>query len=257
MPLRFYVPKGEGPFPLILFVAGTGGGNDTFAPTSRFLASHGYVVLHNSYERQRGLANDELTRLRISGARYMLDSLGAITQRYPSLKGKIDFQSIGAMGHSSGAYITQLLGGAWVAWNGEVQSLREPRIKAIVLYSGQGRGQQGLTESSWRSLSVPMLVLTGTRDRGAFGQDPAWRRDPFDLSPPGNKYFAQYEGGHHGSYSGRFIRDPASRAIFEHAQVLTLVFWDAYLKGNADALAFLRSGSPRTMNAASLRYDWR
>jgi hypothetical protein len=102
-----------------------------------------------------------------------------------------------------------------------------------------------------------LLSLTGTRDRGAFGQDPAWRRDSFELSPPGNKYIAQYQGGHHGSFSGRFINSPQAKAVFEHAEMMTLAFFDAYLKKNSAASEFLRSELPESLNDARLEYHWR
>lgn len=257
MALRIYIPKGRGPFPLIVFVSGTGGINTTFEPTSRFLASHGYVVLHNSYPRQRGSGNDELTRQRVLDARLVLDSLDLLARQLPAVEGKIDPGAIGAMGHSSGAYITQLLGGATISTGAGYQDLRDPRIGAIVTYSGPGSGQQGLTGASWRTVSIPLLSLTGTRDRGAFGQDPAWRRDSFELSPPGNKYIAQYQGGHHGSFSGRFINSPQAKAVFEHAEMMTLAFFDAYLKKNSAASEFLRSELPESLNDARLEYHWR
>jgi predicted dienelactone hydrolase len=255
MALRVYFPADGGPYPLILFCAGTGGGNDTFAESSIHFASHGYVVLHTSYPfNRRGGGNEELTRNRVLDIRLALDSLGNIEKLQPELNGKIDPERIGAAGHSSGAYIAQLIGGATVTFGGQVTSLRNPRIKAVIQYSGQGSNQQGLTKDSWKNLTIPMLTLTGTRDRGATGGGPEWKKEPFDLSPAGNKYHACYEGGHHGSFSGKFAGDARGKAIFEHSKHLSLLFWDAYLKGDQKSVSLLKSQEPSRWNDARLEY---
>jgi predicted dienelactone hydrolase len=245
--LRLYVPEGSGPFPIVFFVSGTGATNDTFPETSRFLASHGYVVLHNSYTRDDSLGDEELWRMRAEGVSFVLDSLDTIVQLEPTLAGKLDSGAIGAMGHSSGAYITQLVGGSIVIWDGIAQSFRDPRIDAFIMYSGQGSDQQGLTTSSWDNLFIPMMQMSGTEDEGALEQDPSWRWEPYLYSPPGDKYMGWYYGGTHGSFSGDFVIDPIAQARFEHGQTMTLAFWDAYLKASPEAKAFLRSRAPASL----------
>ena len=98
------------------------------------------------------------------------------------------------------------------------------------------------------------LSATGTRDRGATGGGPEWKKEPFDHSPPGNKHHACYEGGHHGSFSGKFASDATGRAIFEHSQRLALAFFDAYLKDDEKALALLKSNEPTRWNESRLDY---
>jgi predicted dienelactone hydrolase len=258
MALRVYFPESGGPYPLIVFCAGSGGGNDTFGETSTFLASHGYVVLHTSYDvNARGGGNEQLTRNRVADVALALDSLDKLPGLEPALKDKIDATRIGAAGHSSDAYITQLIGGAAVVFDGRTTSFRDERVQAIVQFSGQGSNQQGLTKDSWKNLTIPMLTLTGTRDRGATGGGPEWKQEPFDLSPPGNKHHACYEGGHHGSFSGKFAGDANGRAIFEHSQRLALAFFDAYLKGDEQALALLKSEESTRWNDARLDYSER
>lgn len=257
MAVRVFFPESGGPYPLIVFCAGSGGGNDTFADTSILLASHGYVLLHNSYPfdaRRAAGGNEGLTKERVADISLALDSLGKMEALRPELKGKIDAARIGAAGHSSGAYITQLIGGATVVFDGKTTSFRDERVRAIVQFSGQGSDQQGLTKDSWKNLKIPMLTLTGTRDRGATGGGPEWKKEPFDHSPPGNKHHACYEGGHHGSFSGKFASDANGRAILEHSQRLALTFFDAYLKGDEKALAFLKSEEPTRWSDARLAY---
>jgi hypothetical protein len=86
---------------------------------------------------------------------------------------------------------------------------------------------------------------TGTKDRGATGGGPEWKKEPFDLSPAGNKFHVCYEGGHHGSFSGKFARDASSKAIYTHCQAITLAFWNAFLKDDAGAKAWLQSDAAR------------
>lgn len=253
--VRVRFPAGGGPFPLVVFCAGSGGGNDTHPETSKYLATHGYVVLHTSYPfSKRGGGNAELTTNRVGDIKLTLDSLGKLEELHPALKGKIDAKAVGAMGHSSGAYITQLLGGATVVWDGKERAFRDERIKAVIQYSGQGSDQQGLTKASWKKLTVPMLTMTGTRDRGATGGGPQWKKEPFDLSSAGDKYHACYEGAHHGSFSGKFA---GQKAVLAHAQVMTLAFWDTHLKGDKAAKGFLQSDAPTRVEGAKLEYSRR
>jgi predicted dienelactone hydrolase len=252
MAVRVYAPAAGGPYPVVVFCAGSGGGNDTFAPTSTYLASHGYAVLHTSYpfNQRKGVGNDELTENRVADIKLALDALGRIEGPKPELKGKFDPKAVGAMGHSSGAYITQLVGGARPVFGGQEQDFRDDRVKAVIQYSGQGSGQQGLTKESWKKLTIPMLTMTGTKDRGATGGGPEWKKEPFDLSAAGDKYHACYDGGHHGSFSGRF----GQKELFAHVQVTTLAFWDAYLRDDKEAKAFLRSDAPQQVGGVKLEY---
>jgi predicted dienelactone hydrolase len=240
MAVRVRYPITDGPFPVIVFSAGAGGGNDTFAPVSVFLANHGYVVIHNSSARGPG---PEAWRNRVLDVILVLNSLEEIERQEPELKGKMNHESIGVMGHSLGAYTTQLVGGATVDWPGQPaeQRFADNRVKAIIQYSGQGTDQQGLTRKSWNKMKLPMMTMTGSRDRGARRQGPDWKKEPFDYSPPGDKYHVFIEGAHHGSFSGRFARAHEQKIILDYIKSATIAFWDAYLKQNKTAKAYLQS----------------
>lgn len=239
--VRVRYPTAGGPFPVIVFSAGAGGGNDTFAPISTFLASHGYVVMHNS--SARGKPGPEAWKNRVLDVILVLNSLEEIERREPELKGKINHERIGVMGHSLGAYTTQLVGGATVDWPGQPaeQSFADNHVKAIIQYSGQGTDQQGLTRKSWNNMKLPMMTMTGSKDRGARRQGPDWKKEPFDYSPPGDKYHVFIEGAHHGSFSGRFARADEQKIILDYIKSATIAFWDAYLKQDKTAKAYLQS----------------
>lgn len=50
-------PKGEGPFPLIVFSHGFGAGKTAYGPISEFWASHGFVVVHPQHADGRNMQN--------------------------------------------------------------------------------------------------------------------------------------------------------------------------------------------------------
>lgn len=267
IPLRVTCPKEGGPFPVVVFSHGAGGSGDSYLELSRFWAGHGYVVLQPTHDdslklrRQRG---ENITMLdAMAGARadlagweqrpadvsFVLDSLQEIARRVPEAAGKMDASRVGAGGHSFGAHTSQLLGGVLTYLPGEKEPriLADKRVRAVLLMSPQGRSRPGLTERSWEKLMLPMMTLTGSLDTGRGGQDAEWRTEPFRYSSPGDKYLVFIDGADHGfggiaRSAARLVTrrgdDPRHR---EYVKTAGLAFWDAYLKGKADALAYLKS----------------
>ena len=138
-------------------------------------------------------------------------------------------------------------------------SLRDDRVGAVVIASGQGRNQQGLRDGSWDTMACPMLNITGSKDMGATTDDPNWKREPFLFAPPGDKYEAWMEGADHGlgGISGNisnFVENADQRRIVEQT---TLAFWRAYIAGDADAMAWLNSDSPSEFGAPILSFERR
>jgi predicted dienelactone hydrolase len=281
------LPKDGGPYPVIIFSHGAGGSKDGFGPLSRFWASHGYVCIHPTHAESVSLSKDE-NRLqamrtainaalkdpkawqdRVKDISFLIDSLERLPDKAPELKGKLDSRRIGMSGHSFGAYTGQLIAGATVDVPGSEKgkSFRDERVSAACLFSPQGREEgRGLTEKSWAAVTLPMMTVTGSLDRGAGGEDPNWRRDPFERSPAGGKYFVFIEGAHHGSFGGEltepgpqlrahrileraYLNQPGNegaspgdqKAILGYVESLSLAFWNAYLKDDAKAREFLAS----------------
>jgi predicted dienelactone hydrolase len=228
LPVFVSYSKGDGKFPVIIFSYGAMGSGDMGFPIVRHWTSHGYVVLCPTHadsiklRRAQGRdgAGDTLTLIRGSGrgggwddnwtqrprdVSFVLDSLDVLEEKVPGLKGRLDRDRLAVAGHSLGAYTAQVAGGATVAMPGkdQPQSLADPRLKAILQLSGQGTDQQGLHKDSWKDIRIPMMCVTGSLDRAAQGQEPFWRREPFALSAPGDKYFLFVEGAHHGSFTGK------------------------------------------------------
>jgi predicted dienelactone hydrolase len=266
-------PRGKDPSPVVVFSPGAGGSGSGYEPLFRFWATHGYTVLapgHADASGARGRdhtldarepaadasANPKTWEARVRDATAVIGALSEIEASIPALLGRLDGRRLGVGGHSLGAFTAQLLSGAAVNIpRGEQgKTFSDPRPRAFLLLSPQGRGQQGLTAQSWESVSRPLMVVTGSRDRGVRGQPPSWRLDPFHLSAPGDKYAVLIEGASHLSFSGRAAEPGASPgrrkgaatageevAIFRDLKIATLAFWDAFLRDDASARAFLES----------------
>ncbi len=209
-------------------------------------------------------------RNRVADVRLVLDSLADLETRFPELRGKLDRSRIGVAGHSYGGFTTMLLSGVRTFGSTPLQ-LADPRIRAVVVMSPQGPSTvRGLTDQSWTEVRVPVMYMTGTEDRGALeGEDSAWRRKAYDLSPAGDKYFVLLRGGRHSSFTGTSAgafdivrpaqndpmvgtRNPtqsptapsrtffSNRNLFQKVKITSLVFWDAYLKDGPAARDLLQ-----------------
>ncbi len=268
VPVKIYYPKTGGPYPVVVFSHGFGGNKDAFGPVGKHWASHGYVVIHPTHAdglgRKGPLKKDEPGAApdpkqppragglmgglndpqkiadRVADIVLVLDSLDGLPKLVPGLKDKIDTDKVGVGGHSFGAYTAMLVGGVTADLGGEKgKSYADKRVKCILPVSGQGTGQQGLTDKSWAVLKVPMMVLTGTLDRGAGGQGVEWKKEPYAYSPPGDKYLVVIDGANHLSFGGGL--GARSEDTTRCVKLASTAFWDSYLKGAADAKKYLQS----------------
>lgn len=161
----------------------------------------------------------------------------------------------------------------------------DPRVKAVVAMSPQGPSETfGLSADSFKELRVPVLFMTGTEDRGmAESETPEWRRQAFELSPAGDKWLVVLEGGRHASFTGRMdptveasrtmeqpmLGDPVPRTnapvqtpdprrpgresvtglrirgTFAQIKAISLAFFDAYLKNDAEGRTTLEGAGTR------------
>ena len=263
---KVYFPKTGGPYPVILFSHGFGGNKDAFGPVGRHWASYGYVVVHPTHAdglgraegkpkaatgekagqrvRLRGLLggiNDpQKIGERVADLVLILDSLNQLPDTVPGLKGKIDAKNVGVGGHSFGAYTAMLIGGVTADLGNEKgKSFADKRVACILPISGQGTGQQGLTNSSWDALKIPMMTITGTRDQGVGGQGVEWKKEPYTFSPKGDKFLVVIDGANHLSFGGGL--GPRGSAPTAVVKLCSMQYWDAYLKDSAAAKKYLQS----------------
>jgi predicted dienelactone hydrolase len=286
LPLKITYPEGKGKFPLIVFSHGAGGSKDSYGPLINFWASHGYVCMqptHADSFRLRKEQGEQVTMLlrpidlehgwidRILDAKLVLDSLDKLQKTYPELSGKIDKTKIGMGGHSFGALTSEIMCGAQV-FDTKVdgKTIHDGRPRAVLLLSPAGVEEQPkLTTDSWNQMKIPMMVMTGTNDKGRSGQDSSWRTQPYLYSPPGSKYLIFINGGNHMIFSGnpddgKKLRkalgsgplvsnlvgaDLSSKEydrMFGEVKLASIKFWDDFLKGDKTAKAYLDQGGLAT-----------
>ncbi len=226
--LHFLVqyPEPEGRFPVIVFSHDAGESKDGYVGLTGFWARHGYVTVQPSHAdllesdprlqalpaaRQLAAAGivpqlDDPAAWadRVHDVTLILDSLNQIAPQVPGLAGKPDLARVGVGGHSFGASTTMLIGGAKIDIpNGPAgKSFADARPKALLVISGPGAGEFGITDRSWATLTRPMMVMTGSKDIGYKGQSPDWRREPYRFSPAGDKYEVFIEEAQHSTFSG-------------------------------------------------------
>jgi len=257
IPLRIFAPEAAGNYPVILFSHGSGGSREGFGYLGEFWADHGYVAVHLTHQgtdtatlkvagpmavREQSL-KPATWRERAQDVTAVLDGLKSLEQRNATLRGKLDTTEVGMAGHSFGAYTTMLMAGTTVATDrSEAEAFADPRLRAFLAISPQGTGQQGLTQTSWQNVKPPMLFVTGTEDRTMQAElDYKWRAEGFEYSPPGDKYLAIIQGAQHFSFSDRGGQSRLGTRVQAFVRVLSLSFWDAYLKHNKQAKTFLLS----------------
>jgi dienelactone hydrolase len=221
----------------------------------------------------------------------ILDQLANIESLLPGFLGKFDHGRIGMGGHSFGSHTAMLIGGTQLSANsfgncGNVGSIatsnisggasakgnaggkqfRDERPLAFLLLSPQGSGR-ALTEtadfnqSAWDDFERPMMIVTGTEDKGRRRQDHIWRSEAFKYGAPDDKYLMVIEGGYHGfgGITGTkfFGSGPANDSHVEWVQLSTLAFFDRYVKGLLEASKFLTEGGLAKVSSGAVQVSYR
>jgi hypothetical protein len=221
----------------------------------------------------------------------ILDQLANIESLLPDFQGQFDHGRIGMGGHSFGSHTAMLIGGTQLSANsfgncGNVGSIansnisggassksdaggkqfRDERPLAFLLLSPQGSGR-ALTEtadfnqSAWDDFERPMMIVTGTEDKGRRRQDHIWRSEAFKYGAPDDKYLMVIEGGYHGfgGITGTkfFGSGPANDSHVEWVQLSTLAFFDRYVKGLLDASKFLTEGGLAKVSDGAVQVSYR
>ena len=284
LPIIVCYPDNKQVYPLIIFSHGAYGSGISPLPLGQYWASHGYIVILPTHADsliylKRDYYNDPWTGSNSLGEYgvpttqgtwkpiwaerprdiiFLMNQLDEVERQIAELKQRIDRTRIGVSGHSLGAYTSELVCGTTVDIPevGKDQSFADPRPKALVMLSPQGRGLQGLRDGSWDKLKLPFLLVTGSYDFGIQQQPPTWRTEPYQFCPPGDKYLMVIQGANHNSYIGHHLPEKDSKmplqrveekdaklgeAIFADTKMATLRFWDAYLKADAKAKTYLES----------------
>ena len=224
VPIKVHYPTEKGIYPLVIISHGAGGDWDTHFALAHHLATHGFIVFclehigSNSKMLKRSIrlfknlndmihdGNEVLGRPK--DVSYAINQAMIWNQSNEILKGKIDLENIGVLGHSFGAYTSMAIAGMKPAldWleprtnfgNGLGDDMKDKRVKACIALSPQGVGEPFFVKESFSSLSTPLLGISGTEDKQQGGLLPVGRYNAFDYwSSTGNNIFVWLSNAHH------------------------------------------------------------
>lgn len=266
LPVRVYLPSARDPAPVVLFSHGLGGSSRNNPYLGEHWASRGFVAVFmqhpgsdESVWRHVPVAQRmNALRRAASGANlvHRLKDVPAVidelerwnTEQGHELHGRLDLTRLGMSGHSFGALTTQMVSGQT---NLLGPSATDPRIRAAVIMSpssprGAGAGEGALRRSFGR-VRTPWLLMTGTLDEAPIGdQTVEARLAVFPALPPGDKYELVLWKAEHNAFGDRALPgEREARHPNHHRVILALssAFWDAYLRNDPCAKAWLRSES--------------
>lgn len=265
IPVRVYLPAARTPAPVVLFSHGLGGSREN----NRYLGQHwsgrGYVAVflqhpgsdESVWKRRRlgarkqamqEAANAQNLLLRAGDVTAVLDQLQLWnSERGHRLAGRMDLSRIGMSGHSFGAITAQAVSGQKA---GGSARLTDPRISAAVIMSPSGP-RRGSPADAFGGVTMPWLLMTGTEDVAPIGGITLESRlSVYPALPPGGKYELVLYGAQHSAFTDRSLPSTAEpRNPNHHRAILALstAFWDAWLRRDPDARAWLDGAGPKSV----------
>jgi fermentation-respiration switch protein FrsA (DUF1100 family) len=150
-----WAPKGDGPFPIVLFSHGLGALPESFLPLFEGWVHDGFVVIGPTYPHTSGsdATNPRDLVNQPADASFVLDSVIELaSDRGHPLSGRLDPERIGAVGHSMGGMTTIGLAGTCCA---------DDRIDAGVVYAGDATG---IRDDGFVADAPPLLFMHGDAD---------------------------------------------------------------------------------------------
>jgi predicted dienelactone hydrolase len=263
VPVKIYSPQGAGQFPVIVFSHGLGGSRDGYEYLGRYWASHGYVSVHVQHlgsdsavwqgtlhplKSMRAAAMNPTNAIaRPLDIRFVIDRLEALARDGSSpFKGRLDLGAIGVAGHSFGAWTALAVAGQSVGLVTSEPTLADPRVKAAIAMSPAPPLRKRQLDEVYGRIKIPVFHMTGTRDDSPISNTrAAERRVPFNHISGPDQYLLVFDGGDHMVFAG--TRRPAKAGykdeIFQNLiEEGSTAFWDAYLRKDAAAKAWLASG---------------
>ncbi|CAN5457625.1 acetylhydrolase [soil metagenome] len=263
IPVRLRIPAprtANEKLPVIVYSPGIGGTRESGERWSEHWATNGYVVVnvqHHGSDVVLGRAGgDPLDVVRRSA---LATTPSQLFQRVADLRFVLDeiprhrelaaaaMNRVGIAGHAFGAFTVQAMAGQNVSRHGP--ELADPRVRAVIALSPVVRNRVD-AETQFGDVNVPFMSVTGTLDSetAGFRVQPDERVRPFYSMPAGGKYLVVFRHGDHAVFSGSAYSvggpRPAEAVLAEPRivranQAITLAFWDAYLKRNLSAEAWL------------------
>jgi dienelactone hydrolase len=284
VPYKIYYPVDHGldKRPVIVWSHGFGGNKDGAGFISRYVASHGYTIIHvthagsdsSLWEGKGGHPWDvlrkisltrEMTLARFKDIPFMLNQLPQWAQENPEAGAALDLDMLGMSGHSFGAMTTQAMAGElFQDEDGHLRGFADDRFKAAIAYSPVPIRE--LTHENpepyiYGPIKLPMLHMTGTQDISPLdGYDYRRRLAVYEHSGSEEKYLVVLKDGDHMVYNGtrgKLEENPLRPLHEEIIKIASLAFWEAYLKGDQAAKQWLQNGgfSAYLGEAGEFRYS--
>ena len=266
IPLRVYFPADRTPAPVVLFSHGLGGSREGNAYMGRHWAGRGYLVVFVQHpgsdtsvwqntplgERMAALkqaASLQNFLLRVQDVASVLDQLGGWNQTDGhALAGRIDLKQVGMSGHSFGAVTTQAVSGQGLLLGRTTYT--DSRIQAAIAFSPSSP-RLGSAKRAFGAVHIPWMLMTGTRDLAVIGKaDLESRLAVYPALPPGGKYELVLDRAEHSAFTERALPGDAETRNPNHHRVilaLSTAFWDAWLRQDAGARAWLDGDGPRSV----------
>ncbi|WP_413201308.1 alpha/beta hydrolase [Nostoc piscinale] len=300
LPLDVYIPQvtTQKPFPLIVISHGLASDRYALAYLAEHLVSYGFAVAvleHPGSNAQRfqkyfaGLAGPPQPREFIDrplDVKFVLDELQRLETSNPQLRGKLNFQEVGAIGHSFGGYTVLTLAGAKLNFaqlrrdcypNRSLNlslllqcqaaelsetdyALQDPRIKAVMAINpinSSVLGENGISE-----IKVPAMIVTGSQD--IFAPAIPEQIRPFTWLTEPNKYLVLIENATHFSALQEpapennvlpvptGLLGPEPEPVYSYLKALSVAFLETNLLNNAEYRPYLQSSYAQYINQAPL-----
>jgi predicted dienelactone hydrolase len=275
LPIRVYLPAAiptattvvapPAPAPVVLFSHGLGGSREGSPFLGERWAARGYVVVYVQHPgsdtsvwkdvepagrmaAMKSAASLPNFLLRVQDIPTVLDQLALWNKEAGhALAGRLDLAHVGMSGHSFGATTTQAVSGE--TFPGSIgQRFTDARIRAAAAFS-PNVPSTGDAATVFGAVKIPWMLMTGTKDGSPINNaTPEARRLVYPALPPGDKYELVLDKAEHSVFTDRALPGETQPRNPNHHKVivaLTTAFWDAYLKDNAEAKAWLNGDGPR------------
>ena len=266
LPVRVYLPTNTAPEPVVLFSHGLGGSREGSVFLGEHWAARGYVavflqhpgsddsVWKNAPGQQRMRAMNQAASLdnfllRVQDVPAVLNQLEIWnTDKTNLLAGRLDLKKVGMSGHSFGAVTTEAVSGETMPVGG--QQFTDPRIQAAMAFSPSSP-KTGSAAKAFGLVKIPWMLMTGTKDIAPIGDtDVKSRLAVYPALHGAPKYEVVLNNAEHSAFTGRALpgdREPRNPNHHRVMLALSTAFWDAHLRGDAGALAWLNGPGPRSV----------
>lgn len=267
IPIRVYLPPEKKAAPVVVFSHGLGGGREHYVYLGSHWAARGYVavvvqhpgsdtsVWRDKPKEQRMAAMRQAASLqnfllRNKDVSVVLDQL----ERWNApgahpLAGRLDLKHVGMSGHSFGAVTTQAVSGQSFARG--AFNYTDSRIKAAIPMSPSVPRKGADLKQTFGSVKIPWMLMTGTLDTAPIGDiDVPARLAVFPALPPGGKYELVLNRAEHSVFSDRALPGDKEKRNPHHQRAvlaLSTAFWDAYLRNDSAAKAWLDGDGPKSV----------